>query len=241
MEQFADDVKPFLSASALDTVQAASHPAANAAEAKLAVAGAAITVLNKLFKAPAKRDPGVSQSTATLLSDFIDASILAYQQAHGLSPRSPAYTFGAAIASLILDQLEIKGSEPGVDPYFFDDDPSHPIRVRPIDPNAPERGNKIVRPHHAPFYGTTAAVFATTEDIKIADPFTFVSDELNGVSRSLYSAYDPKLPLESQEGDVRTRVPITYNSLKEAIFANGMSRIWLGVHWHFDGFAGETV
>ncbi|SMR56010.1 unnamed protein product [Zymoseptoria tritici ST99CH_3D1] len=462
MEQFADDFRPFLSASAFGTVQAASNPAANAAEAKLAVAGAAITVLNKLFKAPAKRDPGVSQSTATLVSDFIDASSLAYQQAHGLSPRSSAYAFGAAIANLILDQLEIKGSEPGVDvggympnsnqPYFFDDDPSHPICARPIDPNAPERGNKIVRPYHAPSYGTSAAVSATTEDIKITDPplvpsnppsletdptaehlkylealedvrrmggaedlastkrqpaqtvgavfwaydgvnligtpprlynqvvkqiafdakvgddissdennaqfvrllalvnvamadvgvfcwrdkykyelwrpltgvhadpsgpvpggssrptwrvlgapatnsneggfkppfpahssgnatfgatafqmarlfydqrgdspmqdleqwpnrdvvndtisYKFISDELNGVSRNLYSAYDPKLPLESQAGDVRTRVPITYNSLKEAISANEMSRVWLGVHWHFDGFAGETV
>ncbi|EGP86899.1 uncharacterized protein MYCGRDRAFT_86416 [Zymoseptoria tritici IPO323] len=420
MEQFADDFRPFLSASAFGT----------------------------LFKAPAKRDPGVSQSTATLVSDFIDASSLAYQQAHGLSPRSSAYAFGAAIANLILDQLEIKGSEPGVDaggympnsnqPYFFDDDPSHPICVRPIDPNAPERGNKIVRPYHAPSYGTSAAVSATTEDIKITDPplvpsnppsletdptaehlkylealedvrrmggaedlastkrqpaqtvgavfwaydgvnligtpprlynqvvkqiafdakvgddissdennaqfvrllalvnvamadvgvffwrdkykyelwrpltgvhadpsgpvpggssrptwrvlgapatnsneggfkppfpahssgnatfgaaafqmarlfydqrdvvndtisYKFISDELNGVSRNLYSAYDPKLPLESQAGDVRTRVPITYNSLKEAISANEMSRVWLGVHWHFDGFAGETV
>lgn len=485
VKEFVEDFTPFLSASALDTVKLATIPSANATEAKNAVAGAAITVLNKLFKSPDKRDPGVSQQATAIVSEFLDASIRAFQKVHTIRSNSAAYTCGVAIANLILNQLEIKGSEPGVDavnympnshqPYWFDDDPSNPIRVRPIDPDSPERGNKFVRPYHAPFYGTSATVFATTKDIKIADPplnpseppdlaaaptveyskyleavedvhrmggaedlattkrqpaqtaaalfwaydgvnligtpprlynqivkqiafdkrmpdglnsdennaqfvrllalanvamadagifcwrekykyelwrpltgvradptgpvpggfgrptwrvlgapstnsnersfkppfpaypsghatfaaaafqmvrlfyhqrgdvtlhsdeesrvndkqqqakreqqtpigsasprcsrdtandsisFNFISDELNGISRTLYQAYDPKLPLENQPGDIRTRVPVAFSSLKEAIFANGMSRIWLGVHWHFDGFAGETV
>lgn len=71
--------------------------------------------------------------------------------------------------------------------------------------------------------------------------FTFISDELNGISRTLSQTYNASVPLQNQAGDVRTCLPITYPSLKEAIFSNAMSRIWLGVHWHFDGFAGETV
>lgn len=71
--------------------------------------------------------------------------------------------------------------------------------------------------------------------------FTIISDELNGISRSLDQAYIPSVPIENQPGEVRTRVPFTFRSIKEAIFANGISRIWLGVHWNFDAFAAETV
>lgn len=490
-QQFADDFEPYLSTSILDSVKPATISSEKPAEAKEAVAGAAITVLNKLFKAPNKRDPGFPQQTAAMLNDFIDASVRAYQHANPTNSRSAAFSFGAKIACMILDQLEIKASEPGVDalsyepnsnlPYWFDDDPSHPVRLRPVDPNDPEDGQKATRPFHGPYYGISAAILATTHDIKIADPplnpsippldpsnppdlstsptpeylkyleavedvhrmggaeelattkrqpvqtvgglfwaydgsnligtpprlynqivkqiafdesigsdinsdennaqfirllalvnvamadagifcwrdkykyelwrplsgvradptgpvpggyarptwrvlgapstntnetgfkppfpaypsghatfaaaafqmvrlfynqrgdkklfqehsssandvksfepqlqksmdnaklkvdrnvandsisFTFISDELNGISRTLYQPYNPSLPLESQPGDVRTRIPVTFSSLKEAIFSNAMSRIWLGVHWHFDGFAGETV
>ena len=77
------------------------------------------------------------------------------------------------------------------------------------------------------------------DDDKIC--FTVISDELNGISRDLYQPYDPSVAITNQNGDVRTRVPMNFNSVKDAIFSNAISRIWLGVHWHFDAFAGEDI
>jgi hypothetical protein len=52
-------------------------------------------------------------------------------------------------------------------------------------------------------------------------PFTFVSDELNGVT------------LDNQ-GLVRPLLPRSFSSLSEAEEENGQSRIYLGIHWSFD-------
>ena len=71
--------------------------------------------------------------------------------------------------------------------------------------------------------------------------FKFVSDELNGINRELYQSYDPSRHITDQAGDVRTRLVLSFGSMKEAIFSNAISRIWLGVHWHFDAFAGEDI
>ncbi|WP_170149750.1 vanadium-dependent haloperoxidase [Rhodoplanes roseus] len=64
--------------------------------------------------------------------------------------------------------------------------------------------------------------------------FTFVSEELNGISRDLRQPYDPSKPIEDQQGVVRTRVRRRFVSLWNAIFENALSRIYLGVHWRFD-------
>jgi len=71
--------------------------------------------------------------------------------------------------------------------------------------------------------------------------FTFVSDELNGINRDLQNPYDASLPIADQPGLVRTRVNRHYSSLWKAIFENAISRIYLGVHWHFDAFAASDV
>lgn len=64
--------------------------------------------------------------------------------------------------------------------------------------------------------------------------FSFVSEELNGISRDLRQPYDPAKPIEDQQGVVRTRVKRRFDSLWDAIFENAFSRIYLGVHWRFD-------
>ncbi len=58
--------------------------------------------------------------------------------------------------------------------------------------------------------------------------FTFVSDEMNGKS------IDP-------DGSVRSRHNRKYDSLAEAMYENSVSRVYLGVHWRFDGTSGKTV
>jgi hypothetical protein len=54
------------------------------------------------------------------------------------------------------------------------------------------------------------------------ETFTLVSDELDGVST------DP-------DGSVRPRTPITFKNFVEPVWENSVSRIYLGVHWRFDG------
>ena len=56
-----------------------------------------------------------------------------------------------------------------------------------------------------------------TDDIK----FTFVSDELNGVTKD-------------NQGNIRALKPRTFTSLTQAEEENGQSRIYLGIHWSFD-------
>jgi hypothetical protein len=77
---------------------------------------------------------------------------------------------------------------------------------------------------HAGFGGALFQMlrnFYGTDDI----PFTFVSDEFNGVTRD-------------NEGNVRELVPRSFNSLSQAEEENGQSRIYLGIHWAFDKEAG---
>ena len=58
--------------------------------------------------------------------------------------------------------------------------------------------------------------------------FTFVSDELNGVTRD-------------NRGRVRPRIPRSFSSLSQAEEENGQSRIYLGVHWQFDKIEGAKT
>ena len=55
-----------------------------------------------------------------------------------------------------------------------------------------------------------------------AEEFNFVSDELNGISHDA-------------DGSPRTRVDQHLKSFSHAISENALSRVYLGVHWRFDG------
>lgn len=63
-----------------------------------------------------------------------------------------------------------------------------------------------------------------TDDIA----FEFVSDELNGV------ALDP-------DDTIRTRHLRKFVGLHDAIYENSVSRIFLGVHWRFDGTSAQSA
>jgi hypothetical protein len=83
------------------------------------------------------------------------------------------------------------------------------------------------------FYGSKYNLFSE-DDIKKgaqnpdAIAFDFVSDELNGIS------FDGA-------GTIRTRHERHFKSLWHAIFENGLSRVYLGVHWIFDAFDAGDV
>jgi hypothetical protein len=59
-------------------------------------------------------------------------------------------------------------------------------------------------------------------------PFTYVSDELNGINRD-------------NQGRVRPRWPRSFATLSEAEEDNAVSRIYLGVHFRFDLTNGMNV
>jgi len=72
------------------------------------------------------------------------------------------------------------------------------------------------------FYGHTDR--KTEDNIE----FTLVSDELNGITTD-------------GDGSVRTRHARKYSSMAEAMYDNSVSRVFLGVHWRFDGTGGDSV
>lgn len=73
---------------------------------------------------------------------------------------------------------------------------------------------------HAGFGG---ALFQTLRRFYKTDciPFSFTSDEFNGVTKG-------------NDGNTRPLLPRTFTSLSQAEEENGQSRIYLGIHWSFD-------
>jgi hypothetical protein len=82
--------------------------------------------------------------------------------------------------------------------------------------------------------GFGGALFETLRRFYGTDhiPFSFVSDEFNGVTRN-------------DNGSVRPVISRSFSSLSQAEEENGQSRIYLGIHWMFDKTAalseGERV
>jgi hypothetical protein len=79
---------------------------------------------------------------------------------------------------------------------------------------------------HAAFGG---ALFEMLRNFYRTDriPFTFVSDEFNGVTTD-------------NQGRVRQPVTRSFSTLTQAEKENGQSRIYLGIHWSFDATEGIT-
>lgn len=98
-------------------------------------------------------------------------------------------------------------------------------------PGSNQNGNDFTPPFpaypsgHATFGAAAFRVIARFYD---ADdiPFTFLSDELNGVTTDSL-------------GNTRPASPRSFGSLSEAAHENARSRIYLGVHWQFDADEGE--
>jgi VCPO second helical-bundle domain len=74
------------------------------------------------------------------------------------------------------------------------------------------------------------ALFQTLRNFYGTDeiPFTFVSDEFNGVT-------------QDNDGTVRPLIPRSFHTLPEAEEENGQSRIYLGIHWSFDKTEGIAL
>lgn len=162
-----------------------SEPAIQAAVADLgntlvnandALTGAAVLMLDRLYRT---RGMGISAVAHQTLSSALSTLIANYGPP--INVLGPAYRFGELVGNLVFARLAVKPGEPGADQgrfepmqdrYAFRDEPSNPVRRDPIDRDHPEFGDRPVRTYHAPFYGTTVASFAVTDDAlhQLAEP-----------------------------------------------------------------------
>ncbi|KAL8726331.1 MAG: hypothetical protein Q9181_006090 [Wetmoreana brouardii] len=141
------------------------------ADARLAVAGAAATVLLQLYASPRQNTPNL---TTQLLRQFIDGTTNAFPNLNALSP---SYAFGKAVGQALLNLLD-QGAAPfdqdGYRPtpgrYKFDDDPTNPIRIVPVDINNPNGPKRAIKVYSSPFYGLLAKRIASQRDHLIGDP-----------------------------------------------------------------------
>jgi len=148
-------------------------------DARQAVAGAAITVLETLY---ATTMPDIATATTFALKRFIAKAV---DEFLNVDVFLPDFQFGVAIAKAILDLLLYSG-EPGAakgmyhtkeGPFKFRTEPNHPVRLVPDDINNPNGPKHSESPYYGPFYGTATRRVAvqmkvngeTTEHI-LADP-----------------------------------------------------------------------
>ncbi|KAF7507607.1 hypothetical protein GJ744_010277 [Endocarpon pusillum] len=149
-------------------------------DARLSVAGAANTTLLQLYTT---RSADVANATTDQLRQFLKQAADAFPN---LDTLSSSYRFGVAVGRAMLDLLDIKPNEPGYDQdsyrptpgkYKFNDDPTNPVRIVPVDVNNPNGPKRAVRVYGAPFYGMSARRIAVQHNINgvkidhmIADP-----------------------------------------------------------------------
>ena len=167
-------------------------PLNGASDPRDAVAGAASTVLRRLYVTP---DPGIARDTIAQLSDVVQQQVDALG---GINAISPSFRFGAAVGNALVDLL-IAPNEPGADqgvytppegPLRFDDDPTNPLRLLPLDPNDPDGPARPVRIYYAPFYGLTARRFAVQMSVNGQPNEHVVADPPVGFSRDDVMEYN---------------------------------------------------
>jgi hypothetical protein len=124
----------------------------------------------------------------------------------------------------------IRESDPGTGPTGAGDGNDATVG----DPNFMPLGapaSNLVGPNFTPPFpaypsghaGFGGAIFETIRRFYGTDHigFTFVSDEFNGVTKD-------------HNSNVRPYMPRSFSTLSQAEEENGQSRIYLGIHWHFD-------
>jgi vanadium chloroperoxidase len=140
-------------------------------DARQAVAGAAFVMLSFLYL---QGGAGISRN-ATAQLEAVLGRFLA-ESPGGVDQSSRSYLFGVEVATLIFQLLfhapgaSSDGYHPTPGRYKFDDEPTHPVVLVPVDPNEPNGPKKAIRQYHAPYYGTTAKRVATQSEHMIADP-----------------------------------------------------------------------
>ncbi|KAK4463513.1 phosphatidic acid phosphatase type 2/haloperoxidase [Cladorrhinum samala] len=154
-------------------------------DARAAVAGAAITVLETLYATPS---PTVAAATTFALRQFITKALEGFTYVDVLLPD---YQFGSAVAKAILNQLIYSG-EPGAaqgqyrpkdGPFKFRAEPNHPVRLVPNDINNPDGPKHPETPYYGPFYGTGTRRLGVQMRINGEETEHIIADPPVGFSR----------------------------------------------------------
>jgi vanadium chloroperoxidase len=138
-------------------------------DARQAVAGASVTMLSMLYL---QGGGGVSNRATALLRGLLNDFAAKFPA----DDTSTSYQFGAEVACVFFKLLfhapgaTQEGYHPTPGRYKFDDEPTHPVVLVPVDPNNPDGPKMPFRQYHAPFYGRTAKRLATQSEHQIADP-----------------------------------------------------------------------
>jgi vanadium chloroperoxidase len=142
----------------------------SANDARQGVAGAAITMLSLLYL---RDDPNVSRNAIAQMKTLLDRFAAEFP---GLDPTSRSYQFGTEVATVFFHLLfhapgaTAEGYHPIPGRYRFNDEPTHPVVLVPVDINDPNGPKKAIRNYHAPYYGATAKRVATQSEHRLADP-----------------------------------------------------------------------
>jgi vanadium chloroperoxidase len=195
-------------------------PALNGADdASQAVAGAAYTMLSLLYLQPSD---GVSDYATAQLRLLLDKALADFP---GLDQASRSYQFGTEVAAVFFTLLfhapgaSQEGYHPTPGRYKFDDEPTHPVRLVPVDVNNPDGPQKAIRQYHAPFYGKTAKRVATQSEHILADP------------PGIRSAVDRSAEYDDAVNDaIRSGGAQDLNSTKRSPWQQGR-----GLFWAYDG------
>ena len=180
------------------TNPAAVLPALDGAtDARLAVAGAANTVLASLYTTGSASIPFV---TTDMLTQFLKNAVSAFPN---LDTLSSSYQFGVAVGQAMINFLNIKPGQIGFDQdsyhptpglYKFGDDPTNPVRIVPVNPNDPTGPTRAIRFYQAPFYGMTAQRVAVQGKVNGAPTEHLIADPPVGFGTNdtaeYYSAFD---------------------------------------------------
>lgn len=198
-----------------------------AKDARQAVAGAANTVLQALYTTP---DPSIATTTTQQLSAFIEQAVSAFPD---LDTLSSSYRFGVAVGNAMLNSLNIKPGEPGYNQdsfrptpgeYKFNDDPTNPIRIVPVDVNKPDGPKKAVKVYAAPFYGMTAKRIAVQGVVNGAPTEHILADPPVGFGVKDDQEYDSAFDDIYREGGAAT-LPTTKRTPEQTA---------TGLYWAYD-------
>lgn len=203
-------------------------PTLGATDSKQAVAGAAITVFEVLYTTA---DPIVATASTKLLSQFISTAVAAFP---GLDTLSSSYRFGIAVGKATLNLLNIPPGQPGFSQdnfrptpgeYKFNDDPTNPIRIVPVDINNPNGPTKAVHVYDAPYYGMTATRIAVQGKVNGKPVEHILADPPVGFSVNNQAEYDTSFNDIYREGGA-TALNSTFRTPDQTA---------TGLFWAYDG------
>ena len=197
-------------------------------DARQATAGAANTVLLALYTTPSAT---IGFQVTNQLSQFLQDAVNSFPL---LNTLSSSYRFGVAVGNAILNLLNIKPGEPGFSQdsyrptpgkYKFNDDPSHPVRIVPVNPNDPDGPKKAIKVYDAPFYGLTAKRLAVQYVIDGQPSEHILADPPVGFGRNDKALYDLAVEEVYREGG-SANILSTRRKVNETV---------TGFFWAYDG------